>query len=285
MIYNLHSVKQWTKRALSLSLNISADVNRIREIPIGSSIPKVIYQTYPTKNLPPELNDNILRIRSINKDWQHVLFDNEDIEKFIFREYGKDILRSYLSIDERYGAARADLFRYLLIYNRGGCYLDIKSLSTKCLTDIIPKEAKYILSNWDNPVDGRHSELSNIVGGEFQQWHVIGVRGHPFLRAVLNNVLRNISVYLPSLHDVGKKGVLSLTGPIAYTLAIEKIKDSCQYNLLNSPSETGLVYSVFENNRSNSHLSVFNNHYSLMTHPIVNNLNSDRFLIRLLSRI
>ena len=50
---------------------------------------------------------------------------------YIRREYGESILSCYLRIDPVYGAARADLFRYLLLYRTGGVYLDIKSAARR----------------------------------------------------------------------------------------------------------------------------------------------------------
>ncbi len=38
----------------------------------------------------------------------------------------------------RYGVVLADIFRYLVIYNEGGVYLDIKSTVNRPLDEIIP---------------------------------------------------------------------------------------------------------------------------------------------------
>ena len=41
------------------------------------------------------------------------------------------MLNIYNSIDESYGPCRADLFRYLILYDKGGIYLDIDTICVK----------------------------------------------------------------------------------------------------------------------------------------------------------
>src|ERR1035437_4729103 len=103
-------------------------------------IPKFIYQTTKSKSsLPVTLEENIEQIRALNKGWIYRLFDDRDIEDFIRNVYGQETLALYHKINPTYGAGRADLFRYLLVYETGGVYLDIKSgtaqaLDTDCLS-------------------------------------------------------------------------------------------------------------------------------------------------------
>ena len=83
-------------------------------------IPRQIYQTYSSHDLPAALADNVARLRAINPTWGHTLFDDADIEAFIRQHYGEQMLASYHRIHPSYGANRADLFRYLLIYKMAG---------------------------------------------------------------------------------------------------------------------------------------------------------------------
>ena len=97
--------------------------------------------------------------------------------------------------------AKADLFRYLLIYAAGGVYLDLKSSIRDSLTRTLQPSDRYLLSHWRNRSGeefegwGLWDELRDFENGEFQQWHIVAVRGHPFLRAVLEKVLSNLALY------------------------------------------------------------------------------------------
>lgn len=261
--------------ALWPRLNRAPDRDMVPTQPAGRGVPRILHQTYHTKALPAPLLDAVERTRAANRDWEHRLYDDDDIVDFIRKEYGKVILAAYLRIDQRYGAARADLFRYLLMYKTGGVYLDIKSVPTRALNDVLRPDDTYILSQWHGERFagmgmGVHRELRAIGGAEYQQWHIVSAPGHPFLKAVIENVLRNIRIYNPGIHGVGKTGVLSVTGPIAYTLAIHPLLRFHPHRFADSAQDLGFDYNVFMTGRNSSaHAPMFRWHYSLLRQPIV----------------
>ena len=75
--------------------------------------------------------NNIDFLIRMNGSWEYRMFDDRECGEFIRNAYGAEMLKLYMSINPAYGAARADLFRYLLIYHYGGVYLDLKSTCTK----------------------------------------------------------------------------------------------------------------------------------------------------------
>ena len=92
-------------------------------------IPHCIYQPTKAKDkLPPAIAENIEKLKSATPGWSYQLLDNRDIDQFILRHYGQSLLsyyNRYNRIAPGYGAAKADFFRYLLIYRFGEVYLDI----------------------------------------------------------------------------------------------------------------------------------------------------------------
>ena len=128
-------------------------------------------------------------------------------------------------------------FRYLAIYKLGGVYLDIKSTATTPLDDVLSPDDEYLLSHWSNREGhpykgwGRHHPRHGF-DEEYQQWHIVAAAHHPFLEAVIERVKKNIDAYDPLLHGVGKRGVLQVTGPIAYTLAIQSVRQSGRFRLV-----------------------------------------------------
>ena len=87
-------------------------------------IPKIIHQSFSTKNMPKEILDNIKKIKKLNPNWEYRFYNDKDVTNFISENYESHILEYYNKINPKYGAARADLFRYLLIYKVGGVWLD-----------------------------------------------------------------------------------------------------------------------------------------------------------------
>ena len=225
----------------------------------GSGIPKFIYQTYKSKVIEnAELNANIGHIQSLNPYWEYSLYDDADIEDFILKHYGEEVYAYYNRIDSAYGAAKADFFRYLLLYKMGGVYLDIKSTLERPLDDVLLPDEQYILAHWDN-LDGskyadygRHPELASVSEqGEFQQWFIVSAPGHPFLRAVILKVMQCIDLYNPWKTGIGLCGVLRTTGPIPYTLAIydmleEGVASAGQYRIVPRIEDLGFRYSIYD---------------------------------------
>lgn len=200
----------------------------------GMEITKKINQIYITPNdkeskLPESLNLNVSYLKNNNPDWKYKIYQNKDIEHFIKVNYGKKIWSYYERIDPQYCAAKADLFRYLLLYKEGGVYLDLKIKITKSLNDVLKTSDRYILSHWDNLPGDKHEghgtnfpEFAHIPRGEYLMGFIISSPGHPFLRSVILRVLENIDNYNPYVTGIGWQGTMSVTGPIPYTLTIHK---------------------------------------------------------------
>ena len=250
--------------------------NNELQVPIftmGKSIPKIIHQTYVTKDIPREIKPIIENLRKQNPDWDYRFYDDDQIVIFIKEHYGEKILSLYKSINPQYGAAKADLFRYLLMYKVGGVYLDIKSNFSKPINEVLKADDQYILCSWQN-LNGQKNdgagfkkELFHIKGGEFQQWHIITIAGHPFLYAVIQSVLKNIVEYTPWKFGSGKEGVLKLTGPIAYTLAIYPLMQQYRHRYVRFDKDMGLVYTAM--NDLSHHMRVMTKHYSNSRSPII----------------
>lgn len=246
--------------------------DRLPAVPQGQFIPRLLHQTYPRAELPEPLQRNVDGLRRANPAWEHRLYDDAAIERFIADHYGAGVLAAYHRIAPEYGAARADLFRYLLLYRLGGIYLDVKSSFTRPIDSVLRLDEHYILSGWRNRAGephagfGRHADLADLPHGEFQQWHIIAAPGHPFLRAVIEAVLDGIDRYGARRTGTGYIGVLRLTGPIAYTRAIAPLVDLYPCTRIDNESVIGLEYSVLG---KSEHQGLFKKHYTQNTSPVV----------------
>lgn len=206
-------------------------------------IPKIIHQTFKTSSLPNELLENVEFIKEMNPDFEYRFYDDNDCIDFIRKNYPEEKLKLYLSINEKYGAARADYFRYLLMYKVGGVYLDIKSTTTTPLRETLRHTDEYLLSHWPGK---DWSNILNYEFGEFQNWHIICKPGHPFLKKTIELVEENIKNYKSGM---GKEAVLFTTGPIPYSKAILSLLDDYKPYTFQSPvreykisEEIGLTY-------------------------------------------
>jgi hypothetical protein len=176
------------------------------------------------------------------------------------------VLARYRRIRLEYIAARSDLLRYLALYAEGGVYLDVKSSCRVPLDEAIRPEDRFLLMSWG--VTGHH-ELAHAPDGELLQWAIVTVPGHPFLREVITHVLRNIDDYAEWRTGVGRKGTLRLTGPVAYTLAIEPVRTLHPHTFLADPAERGFVYTMLPDMLSHRALFGPASHYTGLDLPLV----------------
>jgi mannosyltransferase OCH1-like enzyme len=87
-------------------------------------IPKKVFQTWKTTDMPTKMKQNRERMIKLNPDFEYVLMDDEQCRSFIRENYDKKTLNAYDSLIP--GAYKADLWRYCVLYTYGGIYLDIK---------------------------------------------------------------------------------------------------------------------------------------------------------------
>ena len=274
------------EKRLSQSLKTGEMSNKLPEVEQVTTIPRIIHQTFKSRNLPAEFQKNVEQLKALNPKWEHRFYDDDDIKRFISDVYGLDILAYFNRINPKYGAAKADLFRYLLLYKYGGVYLDIKSTFEKPIDQVLKPDDRFLLAKWSNKAGakregwGMPKELHKIPGGEFQQWHIVATSGHPFLKAVIERVLHNIDCYKPWLHGTGGNGVLRLTGPIAYTLAIHPLLPHHPHRMVNDETELSLIYSML---KSSSHKPLFKGHYTTLTDSVVNMTGVENIIAKMYS--
>jgi hypothetical protein len=234
-------------------------------------IPRIIHQTFPGDVLPDQFRANVEQIRDRNPGWEYRLYGDADVEAFIERRCDPAMLALYRSISPLYGAARADLFRYLVVYHEGGVYLDIKSAADRPFDEVLTPTDAFIVAQWDNDAGqlhegwGMHRDLHAVPGGEFEQWFIAAAPHHPFLAAVIERVAHRLRTYHPLRDGVGL-AVVRLTGPIPYTLAIAPLLDSVPHRRVRDHRALGLRYSGMA---GRTHRAVFRTHYSQLLIPIV----------------
>lgn len=164
------------------------------------SIPKIIHQTFKTAKLPLLTKWHIAGFRKKNPDYAYEFYDDDRIEQFLRAEYDQETVGLYQRLN--IGAAKADFFRYAILYKKGGLYLDIDSGINNRLNSFILAEDTAIITLEGDP-------------SLFAQWALIYSPGHLFLKRTIEMVLDNLrNNRYP--HDVHQ-----MTGPTVYTQAIK----------------------------------------------------------------
>lgn len=165
------------------------------------AIPPIIYQTYAHADLPKVTRFFVRLMQMRNPGYAYEFYDDRRVLSFFRESYGKDVTQLYERL--AIGAAKADFFRYAVLYKYGGVYLDIDGYCVKKLDDMIRADDEAIISKERHP-------------GIYVQWALVYDKGHPILERVLELVMDNIA------HDRYPYDVHQMTGPSAYSMAIEQ---------------------------------------------------------------
>ena len=90
----------------------------------NSVVPRDIYQTWFTKDLPFKMRERVETLKRQNPRFNHYLYDDNDCREFIKTHFKSDVLEAYDRLIP--GAYKADLWRLCILFINGGIYLDIK---------------------------------------------------------------------------------------------------------------------------------------------------------------
>ena len=146
-------------------------------------IPKKIFQTLHTNEVPKHLYDVVQTWINKNPDWEYHLFDNQQARKFIKQHFSKKELDAY---DELLpGGCKADLWRYCVLYVHGGVYSDIKQQLFLSLNKIIPYDVEFL------SIKDREQDFYNFKGYIYQAF-ICSKPKHPFLKKAIEMICKNV---------------------------------------------------------------------------------------------
>ena len=195
------------------------------------TIPKIIYQTWKTKILPLNVQKIRDKISKINPNYKLILFDDHDMDEFIKNNFDTKIYNIYKKL--HVGAAKADFWRYCILYINGGVYLDMDSDILRPLDELIEEDDKCIIT--------REGNL-----GFFNNWIMIFEKKHPILLESIVQCCFNIENKISN--NIGY-----LTGPHGpFTYSVNKIMIPFYNKNTNLYFEDDELLNLKLNNKSNS---------------------------------
>ncbi len=120
----------------------------IEKFEVNSQIPKTIYLSYKTKNIP---NYIIPNWKKLYPEYEIKLYDNTDCIKFLKDEYGQEHVDIFNFIKD--GPIKADFWRVCVLYKYGGIYADIDIEPLVSIESIIDTDTTFMTSISNNNTD------------------------------------------------------------------------------------------------------------------------------------
>ena len=177
-------------------------------------IPKKIFQSWKTKNLPPKMGENVEKLKSMNPEYEYELWDDTDCKNFLLEHFGENYANAFDVLKP--GAFKCDFWRYAILYVYGGVYLDIDMVPLTPLRDFIKDSDEFV-----SIVD-----LKKTYKCAIYQAFIATVPQHPIMSYSLQLSFANIVN-----RKYGIRETLNITGPVVVGIALNmffKNKDTHQ---------------------------------------------------------
>lgn len=170
----------------------------------SKDIPKIIWQSWKTKNLEGKMKENVDRVKEMNPEYKHILADDNDCRDFLMKHFGYNHVNAFDSLVP--GAFKCDFWRYAVLYIHGGVYIDIDMVPLKPLREIIEPTDEF-LSVADR-------DVLCTMGCAIYQAFIATVPRHPIIYYSLQLSFSNIA-----MRSFDNMEPLSVTGPVVVGVA------------------------------------------------------------------
>jgi len=214
----------WNKIAASLAkpepfdqrIQLVIDKINANESPAIQPIPKIIIQIWVDRddlvkdrddlvkdrdkkksNIPKDQIEYMNQMRSLNPEFQHLFFDNNDVKQFFESNY-PEYYDTYKTLPAF--IQKLDFFRYLAVYHYGGFYFDMDVVPNKPLdASILNHQAVFPIDEYGK-IDACPGRMSATCkkGRPFLlgQYAFGATAKHPFLKYVVDKIRNNVDTYV-----------------------------------------------------------------------------------------
>ena len=207
-------------------------------LPAARKIPNTVYQTWRTPTLPFLHAKEVGKFRRRNPDFSFIFFSDNEMDEYMSTRFrGHPILDVFREI--RVPAAKADIWRYCILYREGGVYCDIDSALSIPIREVLEGDPSEVVSfeknRWMDILDVRNYADPEVylkappdeIAGKLDfpdlivlNWFLCFERESPILEEVINLIVRHFGFYRGRRFESVWKAVIHCTGPLALTQAL-----------------------------------------------------------------
>ena len=145
-------------------------------------LPKNIFQTWESNKVNEPTYRAVTTWLDLNPDWQYFFFDKNDRRAFIEDNFSNDVLAAYDGLIP--GAYQADLWRYCVLYAKGGVYGDVKISLCNALNMLLDQDTEFTSAN--------ERQGSHHLKGAIWNTFIASKPGHPFLKHAIDMIVENV---------------------------------------------------------------------------------------------
>lgn len=187
-----------------------------------SPIPRILWQTNFTDKCSLPMWANYRRNRRLSDDFEHRLFGNDECAAYVHAHASPRVAAAYDRLSD--GAARADLWRLVVLFEEGGVYMDVDGSLVRPLSDIVAGRSHVWL--WDRK--------------RFSNYFLASVPRNPVVAKFIDCVVDHIEHHA----ERKQRSVFYVTGPGA----LEEVLDACE-DVDYVPRQSIALQGMFTNER------------------------------------
>jgi len=168
-----------------------------------TGIPKIIMQTWKTKEVPDKWEISPKSIKYLMSDWKYVLMTDEDNRNMVKKHF-PDFLPYYDAFP--YNIQKADCIRYMFLYLYGGLYIDLDFEIQRDLSPLFKSTAEVFLV------------CSGNVGSYYTNSFMASRPKAKFWLEVIEEMKKPLPYYVVGKHFT----VMMSTGPIMLSRVVRR---------------------------------------------------------------
>jgi len=167
-------------------------------------IPQIIIQTNRSRQVPKGMADTMHANLDLNPDYGFIYYEDHQQLPFIRSHFPLAVAEAYEALIP--GAYKADLFRYCVLYIRGGVYIDSAMKLELPFSEVLRNNDTFV-----SPLDRSPDQSSSIFNA-----FMATVPRHPIVARAIDISVYNIKNRLYTHNPLG------ITGPLALGKAFEE---------------------------------------------------------------
>lgn len=186
-------------------------------------IPPVVFQTFVSRLVSVEHHQSVSVFRENNPDLAFRVFDDDAIDGYMEDIWGNhpifDVYRQSL-----FPQMKSDIFRYCIVFDRGGYYIDINKAITEQITGLHDAQSAGVISFESNSSvmwpAGAVAKSIQHPDKVLLQWAFGFGQGHPILARTIDRIVGNSDWVRHRIFDSVRSAVVAFTGPGVFTAAV-----------------------------------------------------------------
>ena len=230
---------------MKIADKIKYNIRRISEYPLvtlddqkalrppNQKITPIGYQTWVDNKFGKTHKRSLLNFRNINKNLSFKIFTNPMMEEYMLQKWGNKNIYTIFK-NALIGPLKTDIFRYCILYDRGGYYFDISRACKIPLTKLHNRTSKFIITYEDTncyiPPNNKNVFLLKRPFSHILQWGLAFEKKNKFLELLIKEISKSYPFYKNKIFENPKLAVLNFTGPGMYTKVMRDYLSKCNKN-------------------------------------------------------